>query len=361
MLALKQRDDGLKMLYLLYGSDTFSRREALTDLKKSLDADGMLETNTVVLPAAQTSLQEVIAACDTVPFLGSHRLIIVEGLLASVKAPRGKRARKAGPSGKEEGGAASADAGPWQALAEYASRMPPTTVLVLVDGDVPGGNPLLAALGAKGSARRFSLPDPKRRGAAAGWVMNRARKTGVDLDSRAAALLEELIGNDTWALANELAKLAAYAGGRAVREEDVRALVSAAAEQEVWGLLDAILDGKAVLAARLLHQQLAQGRHPGDLIATIEARYRRLAIARDMLDARASAASIGARTGQSGYGLERLLGRAERYPLAGVRVAIERIVEADAAVKRGLYYEDVSLELLVQDLASASAAASRAA
>src|SRR5712692_7031490 len=128
------------MLYLFYGTDSFSRREALRALKQQLDQDGMLETNTTLLAARETTPPEVIAACDTAPFLGSRRLVIVEGLLQ--QADGGAKARR--PKKREAG--SEGDASPWQALVDHIDAMPETTALVLIDGAVPSDNLLLQSL-----------------------------------------------------------------------------------------------------------------------------------------------------------------------------------------------------------------------
>ena len=332
------------MLYIFLGADSFSRREALEELKRRLDDDGMLATNTTVLAAPATTPQEVMAACDTAPFLGQWRLVIVEGLLEAARPGRARRGAK---------GEASPGLGPWHLLCEYVDRMPPSTVLALVDGEVAAGHPLLVALRPKANVHSF--PPLDQRGAA-GWVMARARKMGLRLDGRAARLLAELVGNDTWALAGELEKLAAYADGGSIGEAEVRLLVAAARELQIWDLLDAVVEGRGWQVARLVHDLLAQGEAVGSLLKAIEGRYRRLAMARDLLDAGATGAEVGARLGLRGYGLERLLDQAGRQPVPAIRAALGRIVEADAAVKAGLYDEDVSLELLVQELAMASGA-----
>ncbi len=58
------------MLYVIYGSDPLGRREVFDKLKAELGKDGSLATNHVTFDAKQTSPQEVMAACDTMPFLG---------------------------------------------------------------------------------------------------------------------------------------------------------------------------------------------------------------------------------------------------------------------------------------------------
>lgn len=334
------------MLYILYGDDALSRREALEELKAELDTDGMLSTNTVLLVAAQTTPQEVMAACDTAPFLGQCRLVIVEGLL-SATSQRGRRSARSG-------GKNAPDTGPWQGLARYAAHMPGTTVLALVDDEVAPGHPLLEALRPMARVLAFPLPEPR---AVPAWVAARARKMGLRLEARAAALLAELVGNDTWALANEIEKLAAYSNGQPVTEADVRQLVPAASELAIWDMLDAIVEARPQAVVRLLYDLLTRGQNPGALLKAIETRYRRLAVARELLDAGATVAEIGSQLGQRGYGLERLLGQASRQPMPAIRSAMARIVEADAAVKGGVYDEEVALELLAQELAQVTARA----
>ena len=330
------------MLYIFFGPDSFSRREALEQLKAALDSDGMLQSATVIFDGRQVTPQEVMAACDTAPFFSSHRLVIIEGLLQRVaQGPRSGRSRRRS--------AEASTAGPWQALADYVDRMPPTTTLVLLDGDVPSGSPLLDVLSSKGRVRQFRPPDKR---ALPHWIQSRAQSLGLRIDGGAVGLLAELIGNDLWALASELEKLATYADGRPVREEEVRALVSASRELEVWGLLDAIVDGKPAAALKLLRRLFAQGRDATPILLMVQRQYRLLAIAREMLDAGATSRSIGERVGLSGYGLDRLLERASRHPLSRTRMAFRCLLEADIAIKRGIYDAELAVELLVQELAA---------
>ena len=337
------------MLYVFHGPDSFSQREALRELKRQLDQDGMLETNTTSFDARQVTPQEVIAACDTGPFLGSKRLVIVEGLLQ--QAEGGGQGRRP----KRRRVVSDGDASVWEALVDHIDAMPETTALVLVDGTVEGGD-LLNSMRAKGDVRRFELPDQK---AVPQWIQSRARSIGLTMEGRAVRLLANLVGTDTWTLAVELDKLSLYAAGETILEAHVRELVSAAREQKGYLLADAVADGRAAVAVRLLHELRAQAAPDQLLLATIEGRYRRLAIAREMLDAGASERSIGTRVGSSGYALERLVEQVQRYSSTSLRKAFARLVQADADIKLGVYDEELSLELLIDDLASVSA--SRAA
>ncbi|HET9475994.1 MAG TPA: hypothetical protein VFP63_00755, partial [Dehalococcoidia bacterium] len=203
------------MLYVFCGPDSFSRREALGALEAKLDEDGALFTNRDVLDGRQATPEAVIAACSTVPFLGTHRLVIVEGLLESLS---GK-----GRGGRKKGGDSEEDLGRWGALVAFLPSMPPSTTLVLVDGGMRSDPPLLEALAPLGQVRRFPALRPKELPA---WIQRRAREKGLRLDSRVAGLIAQLVGdqkrtdeyNDLWSLANEVDKLAAAAPDGVVTE-----------------------------------------------------------------------------------------------------------------------------------------------
>lgn len=340
------------MLYIFFGPDSFSQREALNQLKAELDRDGMLESNTVVLDGRQATPQEVMGVCDTAPFLSSQRLVIVEGLLK-----RFEGGRQRGRGRQREGRASTPPTSGWEALADYAVGMPPSTTLVLVDEEISPANPLLGALRAKAKVRHFPLPKGRQ---VDDWIWKRAQQVGVSLSSRAGRLLADLVGNNLWVLASELDKLAAYAEGRPVGEEDVRALVSSAREINVFALVDAVAEGprRVGAALRLLRRLLVQGTNSGQILGMLARQYRLVLLTREMLDAGARRSQIGERLGiASDFVLDKLLDQAERYSVPRLKAAYRRLVEADASIKRGLSGEELALELLLHDLAAGESAA----
>jgi DNA polymerase-3 subunit delta len=341
------------VIHILYGADTLSRKEAFDALKASLDADGALTTNTVAFDAKAATPAEVIAACNTMPFLGEHRLVVLEGLFTAAPARRGRRKESAPED--DAGGA-----GRWQPLVEALDAMPTTTVLAIIDDKVLAGNPLLKAISAKAGAqvREFKLPQDRD---LPGWVMARAKRTGLKIDAPAAKRLAELVGPDVWMLASEIDKLRAYKNGEVARKEDVEKMVSRVAEQKGYLLADAVATGQSAKAARILAELFEDGQPPQVLLATIAGRYRRMAIARDMLERGATSADVASQLGMKpGYGVEILIEQAERQdPDAYLRV-LERLIEAELDVKVRGMDDQLALELAVQDLAGAPKIRTRA-
>jgi len=338
------------VIYVFCGSDSFTLHEALAELKAELDGDGMLATNTATFEGNQVRPDELLAVCSTVPFMGAHRLVLVENLLARFEAPRGRRRAGAGAGGEP---GRQVDLGSWRDLAAALEGLPPSTTLVFVEGDISEKNALLRLLAPLAQVRRFPRLNQRDLG---GWIQARARRESVDISPAAVRLLADLVGNDLWALWQELKKLALYAGGRQVEDEDVRALTVAAREASVFTLVDAVVEGRPDQALRLLEQLLDQGAAAPYLLAIITRQYRNLLLTKEMLRERCQRAEIGERLAiVSSFALGKVLEQAARCTPARLEASYRRLLEADASIKSGIYREELALELLVQDLARMTA------
>lgn len=120
-----------------------------------------------------------------------------------------------------------------------------------------------------------------------------ARETAASLFSAQGmeihpAVLDQFVakvGADTRQLANEVEKLAVYAGDRRkVDADDIRAVVSASREASSWDLQDALGYRDAAEAFRLVGQLLFQGVTPLAIVNQLEGRFRELMVLRNCLD-----------------------------------------------------------------------------
>ena len=330
------------MLHVFYGPDTFSRAEAFAALRARLDDDGMLSTNTTVFEARALKPGELFAACDAIPFLSAHRLIVVEGLLSSGESRprRGRSGRTAKPSGDEA---------TWADLPDYVRRMPETTELVLLDGEVRPDNALLDELRAVGEVKQFEKLPPER---LASWIEARVKRGGGAIAPRAAAVLAESVGPNLWQLDNEIEKLALYAHGRPIEVADVQALVSVAQQANAFQLTDAVLAGQGAQALRLARQLLDGGTAAQQLIALLARQFRQLLLLRDMQRRGAPKAEMMRATElRNDYVLGRLLAQSSRFPSGWLERGFERLLAADLAIKRGQQDDNSAIELLVVEIA----------
>jgi len=314
------------LLHILFGANDFSIREEMTKIRDGLGDGDLLASNTTVFEGRQLKLNQLIDACSAMPFLGSHRLIIVEGLL----------------------GLGEGNAGDWLALKDFVRVMPETTVLVLIDGQIKRDNPLLRELGSLASVKQFSM---LRGGALRGWIEGRVADSGGAISASAARMLAALAGDSLWVLATEIEKLLLYASERRIEVEDVNRVVSSAREASVFAMVDALIEGRASPAARLLHQLLDGGATAPYLLVMITRQLRLLLRAKELSVEGIPASVIKGRLGiASDYTLTKALEQSKRYSMKRLEQVYRKLLDTDLAIKRGVWKGELALDLLVAEL-----------
>ena len=331
------------MIAVFYGKDDFSAREALDALKAELDTDGLLSDSAVRVEGPSARPDELLALCQTTPFLSASRLVIVQGLLGRFEAAGRRRRRRT----------TDVELGPWEAFVEGLHGLPETTALVFLDGELRPQNALLRALRPLADVREFK---PLPQGEVASWIRRRAERLGVSVEARAIAALAGLVGNHLWTLDSELQKLAVYADGGQITEDDVRSQVSLARDPSVFAMVDAAIEGRPRDAAALLQRLLADGEPPQRLLTMIARQYRLLLLTKELLAQRLRGPEISARLQVQGFVVQRLLKQAPAYTIERLRQAYRKLLEADLSVKRGVYDDETALQLLLLELAGLAGA-----
>jgi len=331
-------------IYVLYGEDTFGRDEAVQSLKQRMRAQPAGEHNLTEL-GPDTSVAALRLAADAVPFLADRRMVIVRGLLGRLAGRGGggqrrgaSRARKPAQSGPDE----------LQTLLDYLADLPWTTSLVLVEDGRLNPDPLERAI----PRGRAAIREYPRVLDVPGWVRNRAKLVGVDLDEGAVRELAVLGGSDLRRLDSELHKLADYADGRTVSRADVRELVIGR-DVAVWSLLDGLAERQADKALRALRALYSQGESPEALLGRdIAPHYRRLMVARELSlaskeeRARVDVADLGLNPATVGRWSDQAAG----FERQDLERALTLLLDLDRKIKTGETEPEPALEVAVVEL-----------
>lgn len=334
------------MLFIFWGKDAFSIEEALQEVKGSLGDMSLLSTNTTSLDGQKLTVKELKAVVETVPFLAPARLVIVKGLLDRFE-PKSAAAQ---PKKSKSSSAKQDDS---QMLAECIRAMPESTVLVLIDTIENSkkplqNNPLYNAIADKATVRAFPILKGAR---LTQWVQNRVNRMGGSISQQATGILTDTIGGDLFTLSNEINKLVAFTAGRMIEEKDVRLLVAASREVEVFTLIDAIIDRKTAVAAQILQTILQGGAAPPQILVLLARQVEILVRIKDLRNRRRPVAEIQAKVGIfNPYAWERVSKRADRYTLDALKDFYRRLLETDLAIKTGRLEGDLAVNILIADL-----------
>ena len=328
------------MLYILYGSDDYSRSQALADIKKSLSDEISADINIKIIDGATVNINEFQVTCETVPFLADKRFVIVHGLLerfeAKKKSAQTKNNNRRIDTNNE-----------WQRFADCMKRLPVSTVLVLVDGEIDKKNPLLKYIADVAQVKEF--PFLKRR-EIPDWIKKRVAQSGGRISAPAVEMMAKLVGNDLWAMENEIDKLILFTAGRIIDENDVRTIVSHAQETSVFSMIDAIMENRVSSAQELLQHLLQNGAMPAYLLTMLGRQLRLAILIKEMISQRKSKSEIQTKLVLADFALQKSMEQAEKYPMLKLKMFYEKLLETDIAIKTGKYDDELALTILVVEL-----------
>lgn len=333
------------MFYIIYGDDNYRCHEALAEIKASLGSSDIISVNTTTLDGRKLTVRELSEVCDSVPFMSPTRLVIVDGLLKRFQA--GEKQSRSNGNGDENGNQQLKE---WQAIAEYIKGMPKTTTLILFEADLDArmSNPLLKALTLVAD-KTLQLSEIKGK-ELTGWIRTYAVKNGGKMSATAISLLADYIGGDLWSLTGEINKLITFCGGREINESDVKEISSFAREENIFALVDSVMEGRIKEAQHMLHRMLRYGTAPQQILSMIERQLVIILRVKDM-GQEMPMQEIKDRLGlHPRYPLDKTLKQARAFNMPRLRKAFHCLLDTDVAIKTGRYEDDLALDLMVIDL-----------
>jgi DNA polymerase-3 subunit delta len=345
-----------QLIYVLWGSDRFTRDEQVRGLKRRMLAEPCGEYNLTVLSGDDVAVRDVRMVADALPFMGDRRLVVVEGLLGriagSAKPARRGRGNRAGAStarktaSKAKAEEQPEEGGPAADLTAMLQDLPPSTALVLVEDQI---DPALIESwlpSDRAHVRGYERPRPAELGR---WIERRAKHHGGRIDAAAVRQLSQLAPDDLGLLDTELLKLITYADGRSVTLDDVT-LLSASPEINIFALLDAVGQNQRGPALTHLRQLFQRGERSEAIIPQIAGSLRRLIQARELLDQGLRGPALAGKLGVHPFVAEKTERQARQYRVEQLESALRRLLRTDQAIKTGEAEPELALELFIWDL-----------
>jgi len=222
----------LKNVYLIYGAQPLRLEQALARLKARFSESGDLDFNLQAFRGESSRADDVVAACNTVPFMSERRLVIVRDVDKMQKADL-------------------------DTLAAYARDPSETTTLVLVGEKIDRRTALYAAVEKLSGVAEYGAP---KKSEFPGVVVEMFQEKGRSVGRDAAEALVRAVGYDLARLSVEVDKVIAFAGdARTLSRDDIEEVMSSTASTSVFELLDALGSRDARTTLRHVAELLAQG------------------------------------------------------------------------------------------------------
>jgi DNA polymerase-3 subunit delta len=289
------------------------------------------------------SVQDVIAACDTLPMMSERRVTLVSVPAGDEKSLTLQEAKK---------------------LAAYIERVPQTALLILTAASVAKSSALYKAFASHGREYEFARLG---RSDLRAFVSQRFKRAGAEASDdvvseiiKVSGYLDRDAAGDLFGMESDIAGIIAYArGGEAVADArptritaaDVAACLGTSLETDVWAMLDAVSAGRKGDAMNLLQSLAARGDNAFGMLALMTSQFEIMLGYRELKELGIPFKGIAGRLGvRSEYRLKKAAGFADRYDAARLARLLHRLYRVDRDIKSGLYGERLALTMFVAEM-----------
>jgi DNA polymerase-3 subunit delta len=269
---------------------------------------------------------------QTVPFLSEKKMVIIDDLCSNMSAGQKKI--------KDE---------VFDFLSSHENKIENNLLFIDVfeeEKKIPAKDKLFNYL--KKQKYSWYLPSPKSADLSS-WIKNYCVRQEIKITIQAISELVLLVGNDLSQMANELDKLKAYKNGEPITPEDVRVLVRAKYNDDIFKLTDAMAGKNRRLALELVSQQLLSGNEPLSLLGSINWQFKILLKIKSILEAnpRESAGNIAVQIGAHPFVVSKNMTAVRNFTLPALIKAQNELLKIEIQLKSGTKNPELLFDLFI--------------
>ncbi len=316
-------------LYFFHGEEMFLLNHYLESLRKLL-LDELTESfNYHRLNNENFDLRDFADAVENLPMMAEHTMVLVEDI-DPFKLNEDERNK----------------------MVDILSDIPDYCTLVFTYVTVPWKpdkrlKKLWDAV-SKGAIVEFARQEPKD---LIPWISRHFAAKGKKIPNDLCSYLMEITGGTMTALSGEIEKICAYSGAEHIKKSDIDAVTEPVLDAVVFQMTDLLGQGKYGPALTKLQQLLKMQQEPIAILGAVGNHFRRLGIARTLLDNGRQTGELMSLCGMGSYPAQKTMDGARRFSAAFCRKAAELVLETDYRMKTSFDDQDRLLELLILQLA----------
>ena len=246
--------------YIFCGLDEELIKEGINLIVNNTVDKSLLDLNYIRLDGLTTNFDEIMNACETMPFMGDKKVVVVY--------------RAAFLKDKTD----SANTKIYNEVLKYLKDLPPYTVLIMYylfndKRDTPKKNNKIKSLDKVSKVVYF---DRLKKARYYKKVEEVFKANGKEIGKIEARYFAEKVQNNFDIIKREADKIISYTNGKQITKRDIDKLIANSSEDDIFDLIDLISQRKAEKAIDLLDELLFKSDQHMLIISNIENNFKRL-------------------------------------------------------------------------------------
>ncbi len=317
-------------IYLVYGNEAYLINETKQKLYDHALEEGEADFNYAVYDLEETPVETALEDAETFPFMGEKRLVILQNpVFLTAEKTKEKVVHNV------------------DKLEAYIQSPAPYTILVVIApyeklDERKKITKLLKKQAEVIEAKKLNEQEIKT------WVRERAALNGVQIDEKAIDLLLSLAGTNLMMLTSELDKLSLYASDtNRIDYEIVDKLTARSLEQNIFGLVERVVQRRIDEALRIYYDLLKQNEEPIKILAILAGQFRLIYQAKELARKGYGQQQIATFLKVHPFRVKLALGQAKHFNDQQLFSIMDLIATGDYEMKTGRRKKELIIEMLL--------------
>lgn len=317
--------------YVFCGSDEELIKEGINNvIKKVVDAE-FKDLNFIKLDGMTTNYDEIMNACETMPFMGENKVVLV------YRANFLKE--KCDASGKKT----------YKEVLEYAKNLPGNNVLIMYyifddKRDTPKKNKNLTAIS---KVMTLVHADKLKKDKLYKKVEEIFASQKATIGKVEVRYFCEKVQNNFDIIRREVDKLVSYANGRAITKNDIDKLLPSKSEDDIFDLVDHLSQRKIERALDVMDELLMKEDQHMLIIASIQNHFKRLFEIKAMIESGKRLSDIVSETRLPSFVCEKLLNQCKRYTFNQYNILMKICLDTEKKIKSSSIDKRTEMEMMM--------------
>ncbi|MGJ7912200.1 DNA polymerase III subunit delta [Neobacillus sp. LXY-1] len=322
-------------IYLLYGTESFLINETKQLLLGKILTEEERDFNFSVYDLEETPVEIAVEDAETFPFLGEKKVIFLQNpVFLTAEKTREKVDHNL------------------SRLEAYIKEPAPYTVLVI---SAPYEKLDERKKITKELKRNAEIIEAKKMNEheLKNWIGSRAKIYGIEIDHEAIEQLLALAGTNMFMLSSEIEKLSLYAADtKVINVNLVEKLVARSLEQNIFTLVEKVVQRKLDEALRIYFDLLKQNEEPIKILALLSSQFRLIYQVKELSRRGYGQQQIAGYLKTHPFRVKLALGQASGFTDEELTKLIDGLAEADYQMKTGGMNKSLLIEMLLFKLKS---------
>lgn len=309
--------------YLLFGEENYLKKYYEQRLKNTIVSNNMDIMNVSIFEGKSISIEAIINAADTLPFMSEKRLVLI-------------KSSELFQTGRKED---------TNKMKDYIIHIPNSTCIVFVEENVEKQNKLYKEIQKEGHIVEFKSPKENE---LVIWLQKSLKKNNKDIEAKTAIYMLRNVGTDMELLEGEIQKLIAYKNNEnIITQTNIDTVCSKSLETKIFDMLDAVGNKNLETALNIYNNMLMLKETPTKILIMITRQFRLLIQVKYLLNEAYNSDAIAKRLNQKPFVVKGLSAQAKNFSQETLIQALEDCLETDISIKTGALSAEIAVELLI--------------